>query len=215
VPIVTDEIYHVYSRSISDHIIFKNSIDYSRMVKEFSFYSIAAPPCKFSMIHKISHDFTPNMSNTLSSPKRLVDILAYCIMPTHIHLVLKQLAENGISRFMRPVLKSYSQYFNLKYKRNGPLWDGRFKNVLVKNDEQLLHLHRYIHLNPVTKSIVNDPKDWNYSSYREYLGKVNKNMKLCNFSNYFKMKPSSYENFVKDRIDYQRKLAFIKYLTLE
>ena len=70
---------------------------------------------------------------------------------------------------MRRLLNSYTRYFNEKIKRKGPLWEGRFKKVLVNSDEQLLHLTRYVHLNPVSAGIVEKPEDWPCSSYREYI----------------------------------------------
>jgi putative transposase len=79
-------------------------------------------------------------------------------MPTHIHLVLRQLKDGGISKFMSNILNSYSRYFNIKHNRKGPLWEGRFRKVLVGSDEQLLHLTRYVHLNPVTACLVDKPK---------------------------------------------------------
>ncbi|MCM8795996.1 MAG: transposase [Candidatus Omnitrophica bacterium] len=144
-----------------------------------------------------------------------VEIIAYCIMPTHLHLILKQLKNNGISVFMGNILNSYSRYFNLKHKRKGPLWEGRFKNILVKNDEQLLHLTRYIHLNPVTASLVSNPEDWNASSYREYLQQVQAVEKICKYDDILEIDPVSYKKFVEDRISYQRDLAKIKNLIFE
>ena len=131
-------------------------------------------------------------------------------MPTHIHLLMQQLEDNGISKFMNLLLKSYSKYFNEKYNRKGPLWEGRFKNVLVETNEQFLHLTRYIHLNPVTADLVNAPEEWKYSSYLEYLALIDKNKMICNFNSYLDMEATSYKKFVKDGISYEKVLAKIK-----
>ena len=80
---------------------------------------------------------------------------------------------------MGDILNSYSRYFNTKQKRKGPLWEGRFENVLIKTDEQLLHLTRYIHLNPVTAYLVDQAKDWQASSYNEYLENSDFNECIC------------------------------------
>ena len=135
-------------------------------------------------------------------------------MPTHIHLMLKQLEENGISRFMNNVLNSYTRYFNLRHKRKGPLWEGRFKSKLVKSDEQLLHLSRYIHLNPVTAYLTDQPELWQYSSYKEYLC-FEKELRICNFNELINMPPVNYKKFVEDGVSYQRDLAQIKDLIME
>ena len=152
-----------------------------------------------------------NALNFISKDKEnLVQIIAYCFMPTHIHLILKQLIDNGISKYMKDLLISYTRTFNLMHKRKGPLWESRFRSVLVKIDEQLLHLTRYLHLNPVTAGLVNRPEDWVYSSYREYLGDVNKPAVICQFDDILDIKPISYRKFVNDQISSQRELAKIK-----
>ena len=145
--------------------------------------------------------------------KRLVQIICYCIMPTHIHLVLKQMKDKGISVFMNNVFNSYSRYFNIKHNRKGPLWESSFKKVLVESDSQLLHLTRYIHLNPATAYIVNNPEDWKWSSYREYI--FGNREGICEYDNILDIKPEEYKKFTEDRIFYQRELAKIKALLLD
>ncbi len=135
-------------------------------------------------------------------------------MPTHFHLILKQLQNNGISDYMRKILESYSSYFNMKHKRKGPLWESKFYNILVKDDEQLLHLTRYIHLNPVTAKLVDKPKDWEFSSYKEFYSRENNFYRICQFNNILEINPLSYRKFVNDRISYQRELAKIKRLLI-
>lgn len=151
----------------------------------------------------------------LQSKMKLVEIIAYCLMPTHFHLILKQLIDDGISTFMNNMENSYSRYFNLKHKRKGPLWEGRFKSVLIKTDAQLLHLTRYIHLNPTTSHLVNGPEKWLMSSYNEYLAKIDENKKICNYNGVLDIEPTAYKRFVEDRISYQRELAQIKEQILE
>ncbi len=145
----------------------------------------------------------------------VVEIAAYCIMPTHIHLILKQLKNNGISTYMGNVLNSYTRYFNNKTKRGGPLWESRFKNVEVESDEQLLHLTRYIHLNPSTANLAEYPEDWDFSSYREFMGGIEEKAKLCNYDELLNIKPYEYKKFVSSRINCQRDLARIKDLCME
>lgn len=139
-----------------------------------------------------------------------VDLIAYCLMPTHYHLVLSALSDNGISKYLQQLLNSYAKYFNIKYKRKGPLWESRFDSVHVTTDEQLLHLTRYIHLNPTSAGLVNTPIDWRYSSLREYLTYNKDN--ICNFSQYVDLSKINYKKFVYDRIDYQKTLKIIQHL---
>lgn len=147
--------------------------------------------------------------------KLRTQIIAYCLMPTHFHVILKQLQDNGISQHMAGTLNSYSHYFNTKYKRLGPLWIGRFKGVLVDNDEQLLHLTRYVHLNPRTAGLVKKAENWPYSSYTEYINPKMIQFPLCQFSDLLNMRLEKYKSFVNDHADYQRELAKIKKIALE
>jgi len=170
----------------------------------------------FLELDKIKKDgFSKHFISISQGKEKLVQIIAYCLMPTHVHLVLKQLEENGISIFMGNILNSYSRYFNTKHKRKGPLWEGRFKNVLVDNDEQLLHLTRYIHLNPATAYLVDKPEDWTMSSYKEYLLEANKDNRICEYDDILDINTPSYKTFVEDRVSYQRELVSIKKLLLE
>lgn len=205
--VVTGEIYHVYSKSIAEYIIFNNDFEYSRMREVIEYYRVERPFTSFSRLKK------RNTQVKQLDAKRLVQIICYCIMPTHIHLVLKQMEDKGISVFMSNVLNSYSRYFNIKHNRKGPLWESSFKKVPVENDAQLLHLTRYVHLNPVTAYIVDKPEDWRWSSYQEYIS-GNKDG-ICNYDSVVDINPEGYRKFVEDGISYQRELAKIKGMMLE
>ncbi|MEA3560953.1 MAG: transposase [Candidatus Omnitrophota bacterium] len=212
-PLVTGEIYHIFSKSIADFEIFKNISECERMKNLFKYYNLEAQ-LRFAMFKKLSNE-KDSFQKHLAKKEKLIEIIAYCLMPTHLHLVLKQSKEKGISIFMSNILNSYTRYFNIKIKRKGPLWEGRFRRVLVRTDEQLLHLTRYVHLNPVTAYLVNKPQDWQFSSYKEYLGEVEDGERICNYSGILDVTPQGYKEFVNSHIDYQRELARIKDLLLE
>lgn len=210
------EIYHIFTKSIAGFKIFNFPNAFQRMTEAIVLYSVNNPPSKLSLFLKNSNSKPAlELLKGLKDTEKIVKIMAYCIMPTHIHLLLQQLKDEGISRFVNLILKSYSKYFNEKYNRKGPLWEGRFKNVLVETQEQFLHLTRYIHLNPVTAYLIENPKDWEFSSYREYIGLIEKERMICDFSNLLDMNIPSYEKFVNDHVDYARKLSNIKHLILE
>ena len=106
-------------------------------------------------------------------------VVAYCLMPTHYHLMVgvKQTSEVsetsevlGVSTGMMKLSVSYTKAINKRYQRSGVLFRGPFQAVHVDRNEYLLHLSRYIHLNPVTAGLVERPEDWEFSSYREYIG---------------------------------------------
>ena len=149
--------------------------------------------------------------NSISKNKlRLVEIIAYCLMPTHIHLILRQILDKGITKYIGRVLNGYSKYFNAKHKRSGPLWTSRFKSVLISGDVQLLHLSRYIHLNPTSAGLAARPEDWKFSSYGEYVNRLDDNLGICRFDDIMEKNSKEYKKFVEDRKSYQRELSIIK-----
>ena len=214
-PLTEQKVYHVFTKSIAGYKIFNSQNDYKRIVESLVYYRRESPPGKFSHYLEATKNDRESIFRYFKSDEKIVRVIAYCIMPTHIHLVLEQLRQDGISKYMNLVLKSYSGYFNIKYKRRGPLWETRFKNIIVEADEQLLHLTRYLHLNPVTAGIIDRPEDWQFSSYGEYLGVITKDDGLCDYKNFFDIDSNSYRKFVEDQIGYQRELAIIKKLLIE
>ncbi len=211
-PLIEGQIYHVFTKSIAGFRIFRNKRDYERFIEMFKFYRHKSVPVKFSEYEELA-DRDLYYETKIKNLEFLIDIIAYCIMPTHFHLVLKQLLENGITIFLKNLLDSYTRYFNIKYERKGPLWQGRFKSVLVDNNEYLMHLTRYIHLNPVVDELVEKPEDWNYSSYREYV--YPRSDGLCSFSTYIEFKPEEYKKFVENHKEYLDSLKEINHLILE
>lgn len=215
IQLANNNFYHVYNRSIAHYKIFNNS-DYQRMLQLIKYFQIESPPTKFSyyinsaLIQKIG--FEAGFNSIAKDQNKNSMIIAYCLMPTHIHLILQQLQNNGISNFMSKILNSYTRYFNTKHKRKGPLWESKFQNILIENDEQLLHLTRYIHLNPVTAKLVDKPEEWDYSSYNEYISNGNI---LCQYDEILDIDPKRYRTFVNERISDQKLLAKIKKLTIE
>lgn len=213
--LVEGQVYHVFTRSIAEYTIFNNEHEYSRMLGVIRYYQYENPELRFSEFIRLEKTAQHNRKRYLFEKDKHVEILAYCLMPTHVHLILKQLKQNGISIFMNKVLNSYTRYFNTKHKRKGPLWETRFKNVLVEADEYLVHLTRYIHLNPVTALLIAQPEDWKFSSYKEYLQQVGEEDRVCKYNDVIDLAPQSYRSFVEDRISYQQELAKIKAFLLD
>ncbi|MBN1521920.1 MAG: transposase [Candidatus Aureabacteria bacterium] len=211
--LVNGEVYHVFTKSIAGYTVFNDDSEYLRMLDTLRYYQRESPAIKYSRYIKLI-DENALYQDELRNLEKLVDIIAYCLMPTHIHCVLRQLKDNGITIFMSNTLNSYTKYFNSKHKRKGPLWQGRFKNVLINTQEQLLHMTRYLHLNPVTSYLTNKAEDWPVSSYSEYINR-NKNEEICYFRDVLQIEPDSYKKFVNQRASYQRDLACIKNLIME
>lgn len=215
--IATNEIYHIYNRGVEKRPIFLNKRDYSRFVKLVNYYQCADYTVRFSHFNRLKQEEKQRILEKLDkSLNKIVEVLTFCLMPNHFHLLLKQLQDSGISKFMARVTNGYSHYFNTKNKRTGHLFQGNFGAVRVETDEQLVHVSRYIHLNPVTSYLIEikNLERYGYSSYPEYtLGKRS----FCNTSeilSFFK-DIKSYKKFVEDQVDYARTLENIKHLALE
>jgi putative transposase len=207
----TDSFYHIINRGIANQKLFNDASDYQRFIVTLNFYIEKNPPQKLSLTTKEELN-----KILLSSPKKpLVEIISYCLMPNHFHLLLKQLEENGITNFMKNLQNSYTRYYNSKNKRIGTMYQGTFKAVTIENDEQLLHVSRYIHLNPFASKITNHHHQYPWSSYKIYLD--NRTGRICSPKLILEMigSPSKFQKFIDDYADYARTLAVIKNQILE
>jgi len=213
-PLATGHYYHIFSRSIAKYIVFNDKDDCKRFEKLINLYRFIGFNYKYSNFTDLKNGMQEEVIKGLDKNEILAEIIAYCIMPTHIHLLLKQTVDGGISKYMAKVLNSYTRYFNLKHHRKGPLWEGHFTNVLVISDEQLLHLSRYIHLNPTSAGLAVNPEDWVFSSYLEYI-KPDLAKRLCNFDGLFDLNPNQYREFTNDQKSYQHDLAIIKNILID
>lgn len=100
-----------------------------------------------------------------------IAIICYCLMPNHFHLLLLQKVENSISNFMKLTTNSYVKAINKRLGRSGHLFEGDYKIKKVDSNEYLLHLSRYVHVNPVRGKLVEKPEDWQFSSYNDFIGR--------------------------------------------
>lgn len=216
--LATGEIYHIFNRGITSQPTFLDKRDYQRALETLFYYQSNNLPLKYSRFLTLSRDERNKLLKRLKTKGEfLVEFVAYCLMPNHFHLLIRQTRKDGISRFIGNFTNSYTRYFNTKQERGGPLFQGKFKSVRIETDEQLLHITRYIHLNPHASYVVKTLEElmsYPYSSFPEYLQRTNldscvKKIVLGNFKD-----PSSYKQFVFDQADYQRNLNNIKHLLL-
>lgn len=206
-PFVNGEFYHLYNRGLEKQTIFNDRGDYSQFIKALFYYTIQNPKPKFS-VYRRSKIFP------IDETKKIVNVICYCIMPNHFHLLVKQLKDGGISEFMRKFIHSYTKYRNAKHNRQGPIFSGMFKAVRVESDEQLLHLSRYIHLNPLVSYLIKNLNLYEWSSYKEYLGNKPGTCNKDEILSFFKT-PKSYKQFVLDQEDYGKTLELLKHSALD
>jgi len=205
----TGEHYHIFNRGVEKRIIFEDAREYNHFLEVIQFYQ-RNHRFRFSRLRrKERQKVIANKTGEL-----LIEILCYCLMPNHFHFLIKQVAEKGIETFLQRITNSYSHYFNIKHDRVGPLFQGKFRSIRIENTAQLIHVSRYIHINPVTAYIVKKPEDYRWSSYQEYLkmaeGFCEKGMILNQFSGI-----DSYQQFVNDMVDFNKNLERIKHLAID
>lgn len=205
--------YHIYNRGVEKRKIFRDKQDYIVFLRFLKEYLL--PPKHQSLIKL--QKITPRRKPINCYDD--IQLLAFCLMPNHFHLFIKQKSPEGLKPFTRALLSSYVKYFNTKYNRIGHLFQGRYKAILIENDAYLLHITRYIHCNPRNLIAKDSPlQKYSYSSYINYLGErkydwLNTNLILSLFKE--KQKGSnSYQKFVED-YNQEKDLADIEDLILE
>lgn len=216
-PLVIGQFYHIFNRGVEKRPTFTNAREYNHFLETISYYRAVTPPIRLSRFLTLRKNDREYLLTDLSKSPKLIFIHCYVFMPNHFHLLLSQIVENGISIFMKRVSDSYTRYFNTKNERVGPLFQGQFKAVRIESAEQLLHVSRYIHLNPYTSYIVrtlDEMLNYPWSSLREYRGGGREVCHIKEILDYFKTY-EAYEEFLKNQADYQRKLEDIKHLLIE
>ncbi|MBI4089099.1 MAG: transposase [Candidatus Levybacteria bacterium] len=214
------QIYHVFNRGVATLPIYLTSRHYWRFLDLIDYYRFLNTPFSFSKLLNTPREERQNLLTQLKKQNAIhVEVLVFCLMPNHFHFLLKQVSENGTSTFMRNLQNSYVRYFNTINERVGPLFQSMFKTVRIETDEQLLHVSRYIHLNPSTAYIVKSEKleDYPWSSFRSYLTEGYNRFSFINSEiilSFFKNR-SEYRKFVFDQLEYQRELDKIKHLVFD
>ena len=164
-----NEYYHVFNRGNGKMNIFLDDEDYSLFLHRLA--EAVHPDRRGSVSVNGAHSQGRNQRRPL--PVGAFSIAAYCLMPNHFHLLIRQNSELPVSTLISKVCGSYSKIFNKRYKRVGSLFQDQFKAVHIEDDTQLKHVSAYVHQNPKVARLVHDLKKWKYSSYPEYLGENN------------------------------------------
>lgn len=156
--------YHIYNRGLDKRIIFQDSLDYRMLLSYLKNYLLPPPILQVRPVRR-------------SDIYLEIDLLVYCLMPNHFHLLIKQKSNKAIIKFMRCLTNAYTRYFNNRNKRIGPLFQGCYKAILIESESYLLQLSKYIHRNPLElytmqyrSHLLDRLSEYPYSSYDDYLG---------------------------------------------
>lgn len=195
--------YHIYNRGVDKRIIFEDEQDYKVFLGYLKEYlSLPRDPNEQAIEFTLKGSTFKGIPRLLNNYFGQIDLLAYCLMPNHFHLLIKQKDIGMMKNFMKSISTRYSMYFNKKYERSGTLFQGIYKAIIISSENYLLHLSRYIHLNPI--ELMKDIAD-GYSSYGDYIGLRNTMWIETNtIKSYFSKesnKLTSYKTFVESQIE--------------
>lgn len=200
---VDEAYYHLYNRGVAKQDIFQDEQDYKTFLSYLKIY-----------LSKIDESKKTAPTRKLKNFFEELTLLAYCLMPNHFHMLVWQKDQMTMANFMRSIATKYSRYFNKKYHRVGPVFQSRYKAVLITGENQFIYLSKYIHRNPLPTRT--DLVGYKYSSYKNYLGLINQTwVDKSEILSYFSKlnREESYKEFVEE-ID-ERDLLLIKDIMLD
>jgi len=175
-----DEFYHIYNRGTDKRIIFSDDYDYRRFILQMYLCNNTE---QLNIADLLKYD-KPAEIFKINKEETLVDIGAWCLMPNHFHILIKEKVAGGSVAFLQRLLTSHSKYYNKKYHRTGSLFQGPFKARHLDYDQYLKYNFTYVHLNPISlidkgwkEKRIEDKKKakdflnkYEYSSYQDYCG---------------------------------------------
>ncbi|MBI2591268.1 MAG: transposase [Candidatus Brennerbacteria bacterium] len=230
--IIAGNIYHVLNRGVDKRKIFLDESDYVRFIHDLFEFNDTSRVFNFGYFVKKSNSIAVGqryIEKDKKPRKLLVEILAFCLMPNHYHLLIKPKIDTGASEFIKKLNGGYSQFFNNKYGRSGALFQGKYKAIPATKESHFIHLPYYIHMNPLDlkfpewrnreinnyKEIMSFLENYRWSSFMDYIGKKNfPSVTQREFLNEFLGGPEQYK---KDTIKWLKDIDLkqIDDLTLE
>jgi putative transposase len=193
------EFYHIYNRGVEKRNIVMDDGDRIRFLKSLTAFNSILP---IGSIHELKFKTDnlevepPSTKTGEKSDEKLVELIAYCINPNHYHLLVQQIAEDGVSKFMQRLGGGYTMYFNEKHERKGGLFQGKFKATHVATNEYLLHVSAYVNLNPKVHGLGGSTSKSSWGEYvRGERGICEKESVLGQFKN-----GNEYEDYAQDAL---------------
>lgn len=186
-----DTHYHVYNRGVNGMKIFRDQEDYAVYLNYLRRHLDPMPardPSNRALVWLYDD----------------IELTAFCLMPNHFHLLFHQLNERALPLLMKSVNAAYSRYFNKKYNRYGPLFQGIYKASMIVDESYLQHISRYIHLNPAKY------REYEWSSWPYYIGQKHAEWLKCERILGMFDSLAQYINFHSDYIGYKKSLDDVK-----
>jgi len=224
----TNELYHIFDRGVDKRNIFIDKSDQIRFIHDLYEFNDKKPAFQY-----VRRDSDVGRPTSNIERDKLVKIHAFALMPNHHHLIVEQLKDDGTILFMKKLHGGYARGFNEKHKRSGYLFQGRYRDVHIQDDRQLMHLVCYIHANPLslwkenwkekklTKQEIVEAvqflEKYRWSSFLDYTGMENFPSVIDNkFLTDFFGGPEKYKKFFIDWLEqYQKNETYIQGLILD
>ena len=216
------DLFHVLNRGVEKRTIFLDDRDRFRFIHNlFEFNDQNRVEARNIFNKSAKTNFSDIGCQKVRRPRKLlVDIHAFCLMPSHYHLLLSERVEHGIPLFMKKINMGYAKYFNERNQRTGALFQGRYRSVAVKREAHFIYLPYYIHLNPLDMEAptwregkINNPEktikfleNYRWSSYLDYVGK--KNFPSVTNRSFLSKVLSGADNYKKETMDWVRKMDY-------
>ena len=214
---INGSIYHIFNKTIDHKLIFGDNRISDLFLNLLRYYRSTKAIIRYSHFNDLQEEARVRIEKQILIPEHFkIEILTFCLMPNHFHLLLKQKKEDGIVRHISDVVNSVTRFHNILHERKGPIFLPQFRSRQIHTREQLIHVSRYHHLNPFSSGIVKNIKvllSYPYSSFNEY-SKANFT-NLCNTDvilREFNHDKNKYQEFVFSNAEQQKMLENVKHV---
>ncbi len=213
---VTGYHYHVYNKTLDDLKPFTEGVISNYFLHLLHYYKHTGLQMSYSQYLRLKPVLQEYFHRKVESSKLRVEVVAYCLMPNHYHLLLKQKTRAGVSKYMADVTNGLTRFYNIMHKRKGPLFLPSFRSKPIMDEELLIHVSRYVHLNPYTSGLISSKEEmWTYpySSAKEYShkSKATANPTSVLELGYFLGSREKYRKFVENEAEHGKTRTLIRY----